>query len=62
LVATDLDSGASVAFGSRGRDHVPISMAVQASSALPGLFPPVEFDGHFYVNGALKKPCTPRWP
>ncbi len=55
LVATDLDSGASVAFGSRGHDHVPISMAVQASSALPGLFPPVEIDGHFYVDGALKK-------
>jgi NTE family protein len=55
LVATDLDSGASVAFGSRGRDHVPISQAVQASAALPGLFPPVEIDGRWYVDGALKK-------
>jgi NTE family protein len=55
LVATDLDSGASVAFGSRKHDHVPISQAVQASAALPGLFPPVEIDGHWYVDGALKK-------
>lgn len=55
LVATDLDSGAAVAFGARGHDHVPISKAVQASAALPGLFPPVEIDGHFYVDGALKK-------
>lgn len=55
LVATDLDSGASVAFGSRGHDHVPISTAVQASAALPGLFPPVEIEGHWYVDGALKK-------
>lgn len=55
LVATDLDSGASVAFGTRGRDHVPISQAVQASAALPGLFPPVEIDGRWYVDGALKK-------
>jgi predicted acylesterase/phospholipase RssA len=28
---------------------------VQASSALPGLFPPVEIDNHYYVDGALKK-------
>jgi NTE family protein len=55
LVATDLDSGASVAFGSKGYDHVPIATAIQASSALPGLFPPVEIDGHWFVDGALKK-------
>jgi NTE family protein len=34
---------------------VPISQAVQASSALPGLFPPVEIGEHYYVDGALKK-------
>ena len=42
LVATDLDSGESVAFGGAGHDDVPISLAVQASAALPGLFPPVK--------------------
>ncbi|HEY0956172.1 MAG TPA: patatin-like phospholipase family protein [Roseateles sp.] len=55
LVATDLDSGESVSFGAPGWDHVPISRAVQASAALPGLFPPVEIDGRFFVDGALKK-------
>lgn len=55
LVATDLDSGMSVAFGSKGHERVPISTAVQASAALPGLFPPVEIDGRWYVDGALKK-------
>ena len=55
LVATDLDSGATVEFGAPGFDHVPISQAVLASAALPGLFPPVEIDGRFYVDGALKK-------
>lgn len=55
LVATDLDTGESVVFGAPGRDHVPISTAVQASAALPGLFPPVEIDGRHYVDGALKK-------
>ena len=55
LVATDLDSGESVSFGRAGLDRVPISKAVQASAALPGLFPPVEIDGRFYVDGALNK-------
>lgn len=55
LVATDLDSGEAIPFGAEGWDHVPISQAVQASAALPGLFPPVEIDGRTYVDGALKK-------
>ena len=55
LVATNLDSGDAAPFGQPGWDHVPISKAVQASSALPGLFPPVEIDNHYYVDGALKK-------
>ena len=55
LVATHLDSAKAVAFGSKGWDHVSISKAVQASSALPGLFPPVAIDGAYYVDGAMKK-------
>lgn len=55
LVATDLDSGEAVEFGAAGFDDVPISTAVQASAALPGLFPPVELKGRFYVDGALIK-------
>ena len=55
LIATDLDTGESVAFGAPAYDHVPISSAVQASAALPGLFPPVEIEGRYYVDGALKK-------
>lgn len=55
LVATHLDSAEAAPFGSPGWDHVPISKAVQASAALPGLFPPVEIDGQHYVDGALKK-------
>jgi NTE family protein len=55
LVATDLDTAEAAPFGRPGWDHVPISKAVQASSALPGLFPPVEIGEHCYVDGALKK-------
>jgi len=55
IVAAELDTGESVAFGAPGVDHVPISRAVQASSALPGLFPPAEIGGHYFVDGALRK-------
>lgn len=55
LVATNLDTGEAAPFGRPGWDHVPISQAVQASSALPGLYPPVVIDGAHYVDGALKK-------
>jgi predicted acylesterase/phospholipase RssA len=55
VVATDLDTAKAVAFGSPSWDHVPISRAVQASAALPGLFPPVEIEGRHYVDGALVK-------
>ena len=55
VVSVDLDSGAAVRFGSEGFDHVPISQAVQASAALPGLYPPVKIDDHYYVDGALRR-------
>lgn len=55
LVAVDLDSGEAAPFGLPGWDHVPISRAVQASAALPGLYPPVAIDGRFYVDGVLRK-------
>jgi len=55
VVATDLDTGKAVCFGEPGWDKVPISTAVQASAAVPGLFPPVEIDGHHFVDGALRK-------
>ncbi len=55
VVATDIDSGSPIAFGAPGFDHVPISRAVAASSAIPGLFAPIRIDGRHYVDGALNK-------
>ncbi|PKQ75989.1 patatin-like phospholipase family protein [Aeromonas sobria] len=55
VVATELNTGHAVAFGSPGLDDVPISAAVQASAALPGLFPPSLINGRYYVDGALIK-------
>ncbi len=55
IVATELDTGKPVRFGTPGWEHVPISQAVQASAAVPGLFAPVEIDGRHFVDGALRK-------
>jgi predicted acylesterase/phospholipase RssA len=55
VVASDLDTGQAVRFGEAGSDEVPISRAVQASAALPGLYPPVEIDDRYYVDGVLLK-------
>jgi predicted acylesterase/phospholipase RssA len=60
VVAVDLDSGEAVRFGEQGWDDVPISQAVQASAALPGMYPPVEIRGRDgrarqFVDGALRR-------
>lgn len=55
VVAADLESGRPVRFSPSENAHVPISRAVQASSALPGVYPPVSIDGRFCVDGVLLK-------
>jgi predicted acylesterase/phospholipase RssA len=55
VVATDLENGTAVVFGDKGLDHVPISKAVQASTALPGMYLPVEIEGRMCVDGVLLK-------
>ncbi len=55
IVTTDLDAGETCVFGEAGFDDVPVSLAVQASTALPGLFMPVEIDGRYYIDGIARK-------
>jgi NTE family protein len=55
VVAVDLDRGEAVAFGDDGFRDVPVSRAVEASTALPGLYRPVRIDGRDYVDGGVKK-------
>ena len=47
----DLESGREIQL-SRGR----LLEAVEASSAIPGIFPPVFVDGHYMVDGGLLNP------
>lgn len=53
IISADLESGNAIVFGSKRWDHVPISLAVQASTALPGLYPPVDIEGRLCVDGVL---------
>lgn len=55
VIAADLDRGEAVRFGAGGHDHIPISLAVQASTAMPGVYPPVEIEGRDYLDGVLLK-------
>lgn len=55
VIAVDLDSGEAVRFGGEQWNDVPISQAIQASAALPGLYPPVEVRGRHFVDGALRR-------
>lgn len=55
IVAVDLDTGETTAFGAPGRDAVPISKAVAASCALPGLYKPVRINGVDYIDGGVRK-------
>lgn len=55
VVSADLDSGTAIRFGEPGWDHVPISTAVQASTAVPGIYPPVCIEGRQCVDGVLLK-------
>ena len=55
VVAVDLDTGEAVPFGSGPRRQPGVSKAVQASTALPGLYRPVRIGGRDYVDGGVKK-------
>jgi predicted acylesterase/phospholipase RssA len=55
VVATDLGAGEPIRFGEPGLDDIPISRAIQASTALPGLYPPVHVAQRCCVDGVLLK-------
>ena len=49
----ELNSGMQVLWGLPGLRHARVADAVFASCALPGLFPPREIDGRWFVDGAV---------
>ncbi len=55
VVATNLDTGEAVVFGRDAAPKASISKAVQASTALPGVYRPVRIGDANYVDGALRR-------
>ena len=58
VVATKMESGDLVVF-----QEGPLERAVLASTAIPGMFPPVTIDGVDYIDGAMMSNCglQPAW-
>ncbi len=55
IVATEIDTGERWVFGGEGLSDVPISLAIQASSAIPVFFEPVRIRDHHFVDGAAER-------
>jgi predicted acylesterase/phospholipase RssA len=53
-IATDLDNGERVVFGTGHIDRVPISKAAAASAAVPVLYTPININGRDYTDGGLR--------
>ena len=53
ISAVDVYTGARVAFGSEGAPPATLREAVLASTAIPGLFPPVRIGNRHYVDGGI---------
>ncbi len=54
LTATDLDTCERIVFGEDGWADVPISKAVQCSTALPIVYKPVDLKGRQLVDGGIR--------
>ncbi|HWB69704.1 MAG TPA: patatin-like phospholipase family protein [Solirubrobacterales bacterium] len=54
LTGTDLDTCERIVFGEEGWADVPISKAVQCSTALPIVYKPVELKGRQMVDGGIR--------
>lgn len=55
ISAVNLDSAERVIFGHNEDTSVTVSQAVQASTALPGLFKPARIKGVDYVDGSVRR-------
>jgi predicted acylesterase/phospholipase RssA len=54
LTATDLDTCERIVFGEDGWSDVPISKAIECSTALPIVYKPVELKGRQLVDGGIR--------
>ena len=55
ISAMNLDTAERVVFGHDEENSIPVSEAVQASSALPGFYKPARINGVDYVDGGVRR-------
>jgi NTE family protein len=58
IAAVELETGRRVVLGAPGAPDLPVSEAVQASCAIPGVFRPVRFGDRSYVDGGAWSPTN----
>ncbi len=56
ITAVAVDDGEPAAWGASS--GVELATAIAASTALPGVFPPITIDGRRYVDGGLRSPAS----
>jgi NTE family protein len=54
ITATDLDTTERIVFGEKRWDDVPISKAIECSTALPMIYKPVNLKGRQLVDGGIR--------
>jgi NTE family protein len=54
VTATDLDTCERLVFGEPGWDDVPISKAIECSTALPVIYKPVDLKGRQLIDGGIR--------
>ncbi len=59
--AVRLETGGSVFWGMRAFDEIPLVDAVYSSCALPGIFEPLEYGEHNYMDGGIVDPVPLRF-
>lgn len=55
VTAVDVDNGQRVVFGPGYEERVPVSQAVAASCAVPGIFRPYRINGRFFLDGEVAR-------
>jgi NTE family protein len=58
VAAVELQTGRRVLFGDLGAPSISVGQAVEASCSIPGVFRPVQFAGHSYVDGGVWSPTN----
>ena len=60
VTTVNVNDGNEVVWGMPGLDDVPIHDAVVASCAVPGIYPPKQIRGHWFVDGGVVDPLPVR--